>query len=70
MQNVQNGTFDLRHRISQSNATGQHVASWRVAHDLHPISELDLHHSLAEVGFNTVETQTIFGEEQLFIAQR
>lgn len=60
--------FALRHRITQYSQRGQHVAQWRVAHDLHPLSALDLQQSLAEVGFESVQYQSLPDTDQLVIA--
>ncbi len=61
--------YHLRHRIHQSNDTGQHVASWRVAHNLTPIDNLDLQQQLAEVGFTQLDIHPLYGTESLFLAQ-
>ncbi len=62
--------YHLRHRIHQSNDTGQHVASWRVAHNLTPIDKLDLQQQLAEVGFTQLDIHPLYGTESFFLARR
>lgn len=60
--------YALRHRITQFTKLGQQVARWRVAHDLHPITQLDLQQSLAEVGFVSTSTQSLPNQDRLVIA--
>ena len=65
--NPQRDRFELRHRIYQSNEMGQHIASWRVAHDLYAIDLIDIQQSLAESGFSSVKTEPLYGNDQLLI---
>lgn len=62
------GRFALRHRISQYTQMGQQVAQWRVAHDLLPLTILDLQQSLAEVGFESIQFEPLPDSDQLVIA--
>lgn len=63
------GQYHLRHRIHQSNTTGQHIASWRVAHNLHPIDIIDVQQQLAEAGFASAERRQLYGTESLIVAK-
>lgn len=60
--------FALRHRIHQYTQMGQKVAQWRVAHDLYPLEHLDLQQNLAEVGFESIQYQSLPDTDQLVIA--
>ena len=61
--------YHLRHRIWQSNETGQHIGSWRVAHNLLPIEQQALIEELREQGFENIETQPLYGTESFIIAK-
>ena len=63
------GQYHLRHRIHQSNSTGQHIASWRVAHNLYSIDIVDVQQQLAEAGFASAEQHPLYGTESLIIAK-
>lgn len=60
--------FHLRHRIHQSNHTGQQIATWRVAHDLYGIDKVDIQQQLAEAGFMDMREHHLYAEESLLIA--
>ena len=61
--------FHLRHRIWQSNNLGQHVGSWRVAHDLYAIDVQNLLSELSDIGFTDIENPPLHGTESFIIAR-
>lgn len=60
--------FHLRHRIWQSNDTGQHVGTWRVAHNLFPIDIPLLKAQLRDIGFTHTTEQSMYATESFVIA--
>lgn len=60
--------FHLRHRIWQSNEGGQHLGTWRVAHNLHPIAVPLLKEELKQAGFTQTTEQSMYSTESLVIA--
>lgn len=60
--------FHLRHRIWQSNEDGQHLGTWRVAHNLYPIDVSLLKEELKHVGFTQTREQSMYTNESLVIA--
>ena len=61
--------YHLRHRIWQSNESGQHIGSWRVAHNLLPIERQILIEELRAKGFENIETQPLYGTESFIMAK-
>jgi len=60
--------FHLRHRIWQSNEAGQHLGTWRVAHNLFPIDVSLLTEELKQAGFTQTTEQSMYSTESLVIA--
>ena len=60
--------YQLRHRIFQSNLTGQQVASWRVSHDLANVSKIDVNKELKEAGFSKLRDESLLGKDKMCIA--
>ena len=60
--------FHLRHRIWQSNEAGQHMGTWRVAHNLYPMDVSLLKEELKEAGFTQTTEQSMYSTESLVIA--
>ena len=61
--------YHLRHRIWQSNLQGQHVGSWRVAHDLYAIDVQEITSQLYTIGFKDVQTTSLHGTESFIVAK-
>ena len=61
--------YHLRHRIWQSNELGQHVGSWRVAHDLYAIDLQALLNQLSDIGFQTIQTPSLHDTESFIVAE-
>ena len=61
--------YHLRHRLWQSNVDGQHIGSWRVAHNLYAIEKNTLIRELNEYGFTNINTHSLYGTESVIIAK-
>ena len=59
--------ISLRHRIHLSDSSGHRKATWRVAHELHPLEAFDVHQELAEAGFGRCEQHPL-GNDTLWTA--
>lgn len=61
--------YHLRHRIWQSNGFGQHIGSWRVAHNLYAIDVQDMLAQLSNIGFQHIQHSSFHGTESFIVAE-
>ena len=61
--------YHLRHRIWQSNVVGQHIGSWRVAHNLYAIDIQDMLIQLSGIGFQDIQAPSFHDTESFIVAK-